>query len=67
MCEVMKKLTDIDKKIFENFQSIFSKANPDSVIKFISAKREKNYLRVTLTRNGTEDWYHVVDGGRTWY
>ena len=63
----MRKLTDNEQQAYDNFRGLFSKANPDTEIKFVSAKREKDYLRVTVLRNGAEDWYHVIDGGRTWY
>lgn len=59
-------LTENEKIIVNNFVVQFMRANIDSVVKFVKAKREKGYLRVTVTQNGKEDWYHVTGNG-TWY
>ena len=66
MRDTVGMLNDIEKVMVNNFVVEFRRVNADSEVIFVSAKREKDYLKVTITRNGTEDWYHVISNG-TWY
>jgi hypothetical protein len=59
-------LTFDEKTIVNNFMVAIKRANMDTDISFVKAKREKDYLKVTISRNGIEDWYHVLKNG-TWY
>ena len=59
-------LTFEEKTIVNNFMVAIKRANMDTEISFVKAKREKDYLKVTISRNGIEDWYHVLKNG-TWY
>ena len=59
-------LTFEEKTIVNNFMVAIKRANMDTDISFVKAKREKDYIRVTVTQNGKEDWYHVTGNG-TWY
>lgn len=59
-------LTFEEKTLVNNFMVAIKRANMDTEISFVKAKREKDYLRVTISRNGIEDWYHVLKNG-TWY
>jgi hypothetical protein len=59
-------LTFDEKTIVNNFMVAIKRANMDTEISFVKAKREKDYLKVTISRNGIEDWYHVLKNG-TWY
>lgn len=67
MSDKVAMLTFDEKTAVNNFMVNFMRANIDSEVKFVKARREKDYIRVTVTRNGTEDWYHVLDNGKTWY
>lgn len=67
MFDKVAMLTDDEKTIVNNFMIKFMRANIDSEVKFVKARREKDYIRVTVNQNGKQDWYHVVDGGNTWY
>jgi len=66
MGDKLAMLTDTEKTIVNNFMINFQRANIDSDVKFVKARREKDYIRVTVTQNGREDWYHVLANG-TWY
>lgn len=66
MSDKVAMLTDNEKTIVNNFMVQFQRANIDSEVKFVKARREKDYIRVTVTQNGKEDWYHVTGNG-TWY
>jgi hypothetical protein len=66
MGDKLAMLTDTEKTIVNNFMINFQRANIDSDVKFVKARREKDYIRVTVTQNGREDWYHVLGNG-TWY
>ena len=66
MSDKVAMLTDNEKTIVNNFMVAFMRANFDSDVKFVKARREKDYIRVTVTQNGKEDWYHVLGNGN-WY
>ena len=66
MSDKVTLLTNDEKTIVNNFMVAFTRANIDSEIRFVKARREKSYIRVTVTQNGREDWYHVTGNG-TWY
>ena len=67
MSDKVAMLTFDEKTAVNNFMVNFMRANIDSEVKFVKARREKGYLKVTISRNGIEDWYHVKDNGFTWY
>lgn len=67
MADKLSMLTNDEKTVVNNFMINFMRANIDSEVKFVKAKREKDYIRVTVTQNGREDWYHVTENGRIWY
>lgn len=59
-------LTDPDKKIFDSFCNHYRQANSSDIeIEFLSVKREENYLRVDLLKNGRRTWQQVFSG-TTW-
>ena len=60
-------LTDEQKTTVNNFMQLFMRANIDSEVRFVSARPAKGYLKVTVNQNGKQDWYHVLNGGQTWY
>lgn len=59
-------LTENEKILVNNFMLEFQRANLESEVKFVKARREKDYLKVTITQNGNENWYHVL-GKNNWY
>lgn len=67
MSHTVAILTSDEKTVVNNFMVNFMRANIDSEVKFVKARREKEYIRVTVSQNGKQDWYHVTDGGNTWY
>lgn len=67
MSERIVVLTTEQKTTVNNFMQLFSRANIDSEVRFVSARPAKGYLKVTVNRNGTDDWYHVTNNGATWY
>lgn len=67
MSERIVVLTSDQKTEVNNFMANFQRANMDSDIKFVSARPAKGFIKVMVNRNGTEDWYHVTNNGKTWY
>lgn len=60
------KLIESDQKLFNSFCDNYRAANSfDIEIVFISVKRETNYLRVDLTKNGRKTYQEVFDS-TTW-
>ena len=54
-------LSDSDKKLFDSFCNNYCRTNGSVEIAFLSVRREKNYLRVDLLRNGRKTWQQVFN------
>lgn len=60
MIKGYKNLSESDKQLFTVFCENYKAANSSDVeIEFITVKREKDYLRVDLLRNGRKTWQQV--------
>lgn len=61
-----EKLSESDKALFNSFCENYRRANGSDVeIQFTTARRESNYLRVDLTKNGRKTWQQVLSS-TTW-
>ena len=67
MSHTVSMLTNDEKTAVNNFMVNFMRANIDSEVKFVKAKRDNGFIRVTVTQNGNQDWYHVTQNGNHWY
>ena len=67
MSHTVSMLTTDEKTTVNNFMVKFMRANIDSEVKFVKAKRDNGFIRVTVNQNGKQDWYHVTNNGEIWY
>jgi len=67
MSDKVAMLTFDEKTTVNNFMVNIKRANMDTEISFLKARRDKGFIRVTVSRNGAKEWYHVLDNGHTWY
>ena len=61
-----ENLSASDKALFNSFCEAYRRANGSDVdIQFTTVRRESNYLRVDLTKNGRKTWQQVLSS-TTW-
>ena len=59
-------LSDSDKALFNAFSEVYRRANGSDVdIQFTAVRRESNYLRVDMIKNGRKTWQQVLSS-TTW-
>jgi len=66
MRDTVTFLTNDEKVVVNNFMVKFIRANIDSDVIFVKARREKDYIRVDVLINGRAEWFHVINAD-TWY
>lgn len=60
MIKGYERLSESDKVLFDGFCENYRRANSSEIeIQFTAVRREKDYMRVDLTKNGRKTWQQV--------